>query len=115
MVEETHEVHVRAIVHVCDYEGRADGRSVRTLITHVEPRRVILVHGTPQDTMHLRESLEASLPGVVVDAPSNGLLNPSCDSSLARRARPLSNGFDDRAGVVSNGLLIRTRRIESNL
>lgn len=72
IVEETHEVHIRAIVHVCDYEGRADGRSVRTLITHVEPRRVILVHGTPQDTMHLRESLEASLPGVVVDAPSAG-------------------------------------------
>ena len=50
IVTETRDVHLRAAVHVCDYEGRADGRSVRTLIAHVEPRRVILVHGTPTDT-----------------------------------------------------------------
>ena len=65
-------VHLRAAVHCCDYEGRADGRSVKTLVARVEPRRVVLVHGTEQDTAFLRETLRASMPGVEVDAPGAG-------------------------------------------
>jgi cleavage and polyadenylation specificity factor subunit 2 len=72
VVTEVREVHLRAAVHACDYEGRADGRSVRTLVAHVEPRRVILVHGTSSDTTALAEHLRTSLPGVTVDVPAAG-------------------------------------------
>jgi len=72
VVEEVVDVHLRAAVHVCDYEGRADGRSVRTMVTHIEPRKVVLVHGTPDDTAFLTESLRTSLPGIPVDAPPAG-------------------------------------------
>ena len=71
---ESHTKHVqlRAAVHCCDYEGRADGRSVKTLAARVEPRRVVLVHGTEEDTAFLRDALRASMPGVEVDAPGAG-------------------------------------------
>lgn len=31
-----------------DYDGRSDGRSMRTMLAHVAPRRCVLVHGPPQ-------------------------------------------------------------------
>jgi cleavage and polyadenylation specificity factor subunit 2 len=68
----TKTVHLRAAVHCCDYEGRADGRSVKTLVARVEPRRVVLVHGTDADTEHLRSTLVAAMPGVEVTAPRAG-------------------------------------------
>ena len=72
IVTEVRDVYLRAAVHACDYEGRADGRSVRTLVAHVEPRRVVLVHGTPEDTSFLADRLRTALPGVSVDAPAAG-------------------------------------------
>ena len=72
ILAETKTVHLRAAVHCCDYEGRADGRSVKTLVARVEPRRVVLVHGTEPDTEHLRETLLAAMPGVEVTAPRAG-------------------------------------------
>ena len=39
---------VRAAVHTVDFEGRSDGRSVRTLLAQVAPRHLILVGGSPQ-------------------------------------------------------------------
>ena len=71
---ESHAKHVqlRAAVHCCDYEGRADGRSVKTLVARVEPRRVVLVHGAVPETDFLRATLRASMPGVEVDAPGAG-------------------------------------------
>ena len=68
----TKTVHLRAAVHCCDYEGRADGRSVKTLVARCEPRRVVLVHGTDADTEHLRSMLVAAMPGVEVTAPRAG-------------------------------------------
>lgn len=41
-------VAVRAVVHTVDFEGRSDGRSVRTLLAQVAPRHLILVGGSPQ-------------------------------------------------------------------
>jgi Cft2 family RNA processing exonuclease len=41
-------VAVRARVAAFDFEGRSDGRSMRTILTHVAPRHIILVHGSPK-------------------------------------------------------------------
>jgi cleavage and polyadenylation specificity factor subunit 2 len=84
------DVHLRAAVHACDYEGRSDGRSVKTLIQRVEPRRVVLVHGSETNTLHLRDSLRASLgPDVRVDAPRAGE-SVDCTSDTAMYKLELS-------------------------
>ena len=70
--KETYSVHLRAAVYACDYEGRADGRSMKTLLTHLEPRRVILVHGSQSNTSALREHLQHSLSGIFIETPAKG-------------------------------------------
>ena len=98
-------MHLRAAVHVCDYEGRADGRSVRTMVTHIEPRKVVLVHGTPDDTAFLTESLRASLPGIPVDAPPAG--KPiDCTSNTAMYRLELSQDLLGRTRLrdVARGI-----------
>ena len=41
-------VAVRAAVRTVDFEGRSDGRSVRTLLAQVAPRHLVLVSGSPE-------------------------------------------------------------------
>ncbi|KAJ9059871.1 hypothetical protein DSO57_1036979 [Entomophthora muscae] len=36
-------------------EGRSDGRSLKTILAQLSPRKLILVHGTTQSTLHLAE------------------------------------------------------------
>ena len=82
---ETFSVHLRAAVYACDYEGRADGRSMKTLITHLEPRRVMLVHGSRIDTAALREHLQHALSGVPIEAPEQGqTMECTFDSAMYR-------------------------------
>ena len=35
-----------------DYEGRSDGRSMHTILTHIAPRHLVLCHGLPQVRRH---------------------------------------------------------------
>ena len=72
VVTEVRVINLRAAVHVYNFGGRADGRSVRTIIKHIEPRHIILVHGTTQNTEFLKSHLQTSLAGVVIDTPANG-------------------------------------------
>ena len=44
---------VAKLVYV-DFEGLADGRAIRNCIAHVKPRKLILVHGTPETTLALK-------------------------------------------------------------
>ncbi|GAB4814627.1 hypothetical protein N2152v2_001673 [Parachlorella kessleri] len=46
------------------WEGRSDGRSMRTMLAHVAPRRCILVHGSTQATLALQTSLQHELSGL---------------------------------------------------
>lgn len=90
VVVDTLKITLRAAVHVCDYEGRADGRSVRTLLTRVEPRKVVLVHGTEENTKYLQESLQQALgPSVEIDTPSVGE-TIECTSDVATYGLELS-------------------------
>ena len=41
-------IEVRAQVMQLDYEGRSDGRSMHTILTHIAPRHLVLCHGSPQ-------------------------------------------------------------------
>jgi Cft2 family RNA processing exonuclease len=44
-VTETVQIQMRMRAQYIDFEGRSDGKSVRTILAHVEPRKLILVHG----------------------------------------------------------------------
>ena len=90
MVCEDLKIILRAAVHACDYEGRADGRSVRTLLQRVEPRRVVLVHGTEHNTAYLHKSLAQALgPHVRIDSPDVGE-TIECTSDVATYGLELS-------------------------
>ena len=69
ILTETHDVRLRAAVHICDFEGNSDGHSIQTILTHLEPRRVILVRGNPSDTDFLRMQLQKSLLRAEIHAP----------------------------------------------
>lgn len=38
-----------------DYEGRSDGRSIKSTIAHVSPLKLVLVHATAEATEHLKQ------------------------------------------------------------
>ena len=48
-------IEVRARVMQLDYEGRSDGRSMHTILTHIAPRHLVLCHGSPQVCGHTRQ------------------------------------------------------------
>eukprot|EP01112_Ceratiomyxa_fruticulosa_P013936 TRINITY_DN3952_c0_g1_i2.p1 TRINITY_DN3952_c0_g1~~TRINITY_DN3952_c0_g1_i2.p1 ORF type:complete len:765 (-),score=147.43 TRINITY_DN3952_c0_g1_i2:128-2422(-) len=54
-------VKIKAPVKYIDFEGRSDGRSIKTIITHIKPRKLILIHGTPEAISHLQQHCEKSL------------------------------------------------------
>ena len=58
IVKETKEIVVKAAIESnFDYDGLADGRSVKAIIPRLEPRRVILVSGTLKDAENLSSHL----------------------------------------------------------
>ncbi|KAG9144402.1 hypothetical protein Leryth_017536 [Lithospermum erythrorhizon] len=38
-----------------DFEGRSDGRSIKSILSHVAPLKLVLVHGSAEATEHLKE------------------------------------------------------------
>lgn len=48
-------VNVKAKVHHIDLEGRSDGTSLKTIIAHVAPRKVVLVRGTEEAKHSIRK------------------------------------------------------------
>ncbi|PSC73960.1 cleavage and polyadenylation specificity factor subunit 2 [Micractinium conductrix] len=67
-------VTVRARVLRFDFEGRSDGRSMRTMLAHVAPRQLILMHGAPEATAALAAHLQRELAGLLatVHTPAEG-------------------------------------------
>jgi len=52
---------LRCGIKYIDFEGRSDGRSIKAILTHVAPRKLILVRGTPQAIDHLVQHAEQTL------------------------------------------------------
>ncbi|KAF5748319.1 cleavage and polyadenylation specificity factor subunit 2 isoform X1 [Tripterygium wilfordii] len=48
-------VQVKCSLIYVDYEGRSDGRSVKSILAHVAPLKLVLVHGSAEATEHLRQ------------------------------------------------------------
>uniref|UniRef100_A0ACD5T9S1 Uncharacterized protein n=1 Tax=Avena sativa TaxID=4498 RepID=A0ACD5T9S1_AVESA len=47
-------VQVKCSLAYMDFEGRSDGRSVKSVISHVAPLKLVLVHGSAEATEHLK-------------------------------------------------------------
>ncbi|XP_022764729.1 cleavage and polyadenylation specificity factor subunit 2-like isoform X2 [Durio zibethinus] len=48
-------VQVKSSLIYMDYEGRSDGRSVKSILAHVAPLKLVLVHGSAEATEHLKQ------------------------------------------------------------
>lgn len=48
-------VQVKCLLMYLDLEGRSDGRSVKSILSHVAPLKLVLVHGSAEATEHLKQ------------------------------------------------------------
>nr|GMD95802.1 cleavage and polyadenylation specificity factor subunit 2 [Ipomoea batatas] len=48
-------VQVKCSLVYMDFEGRSDGRSIKSILAHVAPLKLVLVHGTAEATEHLKQ------------------------------------------------------------
>ncbi|XP_022985441.1 cleavage and polyadenylation specificity factor subunit 2 [Cucurbita maxima] len=48
-------VQVKCSLHYMDFEGRSDGRSIKSILSHVAPLKLVLVHGTAEATEHIKQ------------------------------------------------------------
>ena len=59
-----HVIEIRASVIRVDFDGRSDGRSVQTILSHIAPRSTILVHSSEEAALALAARLENELEGL---------------------------------------------------
>ncbi|PIN22268.1 hypothetical protein CDL12_05024 [Handroanthus impetiginosus] len=48
-------VHVKCSLIYMDFEGRSDGSSIKKILGHVSPLKLVLVHGSAEATEHLKQ------------------------------------------------------------
>ncbi|KAL6503876.1 hypothetical protein OROGR_025799 [Orobanche gracilis] len=48
-------VHVKCSLVYMDFEGRSDGSSIKKILGHVAPLKLVLVHGSAEATEHLKQ------------------------------------------------------------
>eukprot|EP00850_Spirogloea_muscicola_P008938 SM000049S16709 [mRNA] locus=s49:243078:248533:+ [translate_table: standard] len=58
VVTEDVTLQIRCQLAYLDFEGRSDGRSMKTIIAHVNPMKMVLVHGSAKAMEHLKEHCE---------------------------------------------------------
>ncbi|OQR96138.1 cleavage and polyadenylation specificity factor subunit [Achlya hypogyna] len=57
----TKAVTVNAQVSFVDFDGLADGRAIKNCLDKVKPRKLILVHGTPETSADLKAYVDSSI------------------------------------------------------
>ncbi|KAL2967280.1 hypothetical protein AAZX31_16G166100 [Glycine max] len=55
VVSDERTVQVRCSLVYMDFEGRSDGRSIKNILSHVAPLKLVLVHGSAEATEHLKQ------------------------------------------------------------
>ncbi|CAM6100385.1 unnamed protein product [Calypogeia fissa] len=54
-------VQVRCGLQYIDFEGRSDGRSIKNILAHVAPLKLVLIHGSAEATEHLRQHCQKNV------------------------------------------------------
>ncbi|XP_057446178.1 cleavage and polyadenylation specificity factor subunit 2 [Lotus japonicus] len=55
VISDERTVQVRCSLVYMDFEGRSDGRSIKNILSHVAPLKLVLVHGSAEATEHLKQ------------------------------------------------------------
>ncbi|ETW02661.1 hypothetical protein, variant [Aphanomyces invadans] len=54
-------IFIQCSVRFIDFDGVADGRAIKNCLDNVKPRKLILVHGTPETTAGLQEYVQSTM------------------------------------------------------
>ncbi|KAF0698246.1 Aste57867_11121 [Aphanomyces stellatus] len=54
-------IFIQSSVRFVDFDGVADGRAIKNCLDNVKPRKLILVHGTPETTTSLQEHVQSTI------------------------------------------------------
>eukprot|EP00897_Mesotaenium_endlicherianum_P003275 jgi/Mesen1/2976/ME000176S02016 len=115
------QVQVRCQVQFLDFEGRADGRSMKTILSHVSPLKLILVHGSEDATRHLKEFCQRNLSSSVYAPRVGDLLDVTSDISsfkvaltedlmsnvIFKKVLPLLPAYQGQAEFAGSGGVLR--------
>lgn len=82
---EERKVDVRCSLVAVDRSGLSEGDALKHLVKELEPRRVILVNGTQEETEHLRDHLANTLFAKRNDEPSSSLNGSGSKGKLRRK------------------------------
>ena len=79
-------IDIECDVKYIDFEGRADGRSYRKILSHVAPKKMILVHGSQESVASLASYCEQNLKTCqrVLRAADKQTIDLSSDTSMYR-------------------------------
>jgi cleavage and polyadenylation specificity factor subunit 2 len=53
-------VRVQCQIHYIDFEGLSDGKSIKTILQHISPKKLILIHGTDESTDNLVQFVQSN-------------------------------------------------------
>ncbi|RHZ11433.1 hypothetical protein DYB37_002372 [Aphanomyces astaci] len=60
-VHSSQHIFIQCTVQFVDFDGVADGRAIKNCLDNVKPRKLILVHGTPETTTELQEYVQTTI------------------------------------------------------
>jgi len=81
---ETCKVEVKCQVQYIDFEGRSDGKSIRNILSHVQPRKLILLRGTAESTRNLKEYCEKNICKEVFCPKAGQLVDITSETNIYR-------------------------------
>jgi hypothetical protein len=77
-------VAVHCPVRFINFEGRADGKALKEILSYVKPRKLVLVHGSDANKSHLQGYVERSITDCkqVLVPPKGQIVDISADRSV---------------------------------
>ncbi|ORX45152.1 hypothetical protein BCR36DRAFT_333418 [Piromyces finnis] len=70
-ISHTRNVPIKCKICYIDFEGLSDGKSIKNIIPQVAPKKLILIHGNEEQTLHLQEFCKSVISNGV-EAPHVG-------------------------------------------
>ncbi|ETV83179.1 hypothetical protein, variant 3 [Aphanomyces astaci] len=70
-VHSSQHIFIQCTVQFVDFDGVADGRAIKNCLDNVKPRKLILVHGTPETTTELQEYVQTTIEQCEAVRPSH--------------------------------------------
>ncbi|XP_014250088.1 probable cleavage and polyadenylation specificity factor subunit 2 [Cimex lectularius] len=75
-------IDVKAQIKFIDFEGRSDGLSVQQLITQLQPRKVILIRGSPEITDKLAKCIKTKIDAEVFTPKKGEIIDVTSETHI---------------------------------